>query len=207
MTDSSRLAALEQQAVTLAAEIAALKAERPAPPPPPPRDEVRIVPLLHERTDGMPTLKEMERLFTIVKSHSPWPQALNDRFDEHRPFRAFSSAFRWLQNVGRTERPNGRVALSFWADTCRLWLRARNSVGSDLDGNALILAVFASGDIVYTPADPARGWTWEFGLVEYGGRPASADGWRRVLSTGNVLSPSSPARRDAPLSPVRIYGG
>jgi hypothetical protein len=205
---TDRIAQLEQQAAAITAEIAKLKAERPAPPPSPPKDEgVRIVQLNNEITSGLPDLKQMQRLFSIVKPHSPWPQALNDKYDPDRPFRAFSSAFRWLQNVGRTERPNGKVALSFWADTCRLWLRARNSVGSDLDANGIVLAVLACGDIVYTPADPTRGWTWEFGLIEFGGKLASADGWRRVLSTGNVLSPSSPARRDAPLSPVRIYGG
>jgi hypothetical protein len=205
---TDRIAALEVQISAMQAELQALKAGRPAPPPPPPRprDEVRIIELLHERNDGMPTLREMERLFTIVKPHSPWPQALNDRFDEHRPFRAFSSAFRWAMNVGRTERPNGKVALSFWADTCRLWLRSRNSVGSDLDANGLVLAVLACGDIAYTPADPVRGWTWELGLVEYGGRPAS-EAWRGVLNSGAILPPSAPARRDAPLSRARVVQG
>jgi hypothetical protein len=77
MTD--RLQQLEQQAAAITAEIAKLKAERP---PPPVKDEgVRILQLLDERRD-LPSLREMERLFTVVKPHSPWPQALNDRFDE-----------------------------------------------------------------------------------------------------------------------------
>jgi hypothetical protein len=203
-----RLAQLEAQAATLNIEIAKLRAERPAAPPPPPKDEgVRVVPLLHECVDGMPSLREMERLFTIVKQHSPWPQALNDRFDEHRPFRAFSSAFRWVQNVGRAERPNGKVALSFWADTCRLWLRSRNSVGSDLDANALVLACLAAGDVAYTPANGALGHVWELGLIEFGGKPANMDAWRAVMSSGTILPPSPPARRMPPLSQVRIYGG
>jgi hypothetical protein len=57
MTD--RLAELEAQAAKLNnAEIAKLKAAQPAPPPRSPKDEVRIVQVLHERTD-VPSLKEM----------------------------------------------------------------------------------------------------------------------------------------------------
>jgi hypothetical protein len=127
---TTTLAELKAEAARLNARIAELEGNNNRVTPPPVEERgVRVVELLPERTDSLPTLREMERLFTIVKQHSPWPQALYDRFDEHRPFRAFSSAFRWLQNVGRAERPNGKVALSYWADTCRMWLRARNSIG------------------------------------------------------------------------------
>jgi hypothetical protein len=205
MTD--RLAELEAQAARLASEIAALRATQPAAPPRPPKDEgVRVVPILTERQDSLPDLKQMQRLFSTVKVHSPWPQTLVNRFDENKPFRAFGSAFRWLQNVGRAPQPNGKVALSYWTDTCRLWLRARNCVGSDLDANSLVLAAFACGDVCYTPADAIRGWTWELALVEYGGKPAT-DAWRQVLSSGAILPPSAPARRMAPPSPARVIVG
>jgi hypothetical protein len=202
MTD--RIAALETKIAEAQAEIAALKAGKAASPPLPPRDEVRIVPLLTERSD-LPTLREMEKLYSAVKALSPWPSALTDRFDDSRPFRGFTSAFRWLANVPRTDRPNGKVALSYWMDVCRGWLRARNSVASDLDANALILAVLAS-DVAYCPANPQLGVVWELGLVEFGGKPASPDAWRRILTGGAsaILPPSSPARRMAPLSPVRV---
>ena len=117
MTD--RLQQLEQQASAIMAEIAALKCGRAAPVPPVKDDEgARVVTLLAERTDGMPTLREMERLFSTVKNLSPWPSALVDRYDDTRPFRAFSSTFRWLMNVPRADRPNGKVALSYWLDGC-----------------------------------------------------------------------------------------
>jgi hypothetical protein len=207
MTD--RLAQLEAQAATLNAEIAKLRAERPAPPPPV-KDvrEVSVTAVLDERSD-LPDLKQMQKLFAIVKPLSPWPSALHDRFDEHRPFRAFSSTLRWMMNVPRADRPNGKVALSYWLDVARGWLRARNSVASDLDANALILAVLASGDVAYCPANHQLGAVWELGLVEFGGRPASPDGWKRILREGAsaVLPPSSPARRLPMAAPVRIYGG
>jgi hypothetical protein len=210
MTDQQRLAALEQQAAKLNAEIAALKAGKAAPLSPPPKDEgVRIGPVLAERVDGMPDLREMERLYAAVRNLSPWPQALVDRYDDGRPFRAFSVSFRWLMNVPRADRPNGKVALSYWLETCRAWLRARNAMTADLNANALILATFAVGDVCYCPADPQLGVTWEIGLLEFGGRPASPDAWKRILAQGAaaVLPPSAPARRVEAPSQVRIYGG
>jgi hypothetical protein len=173
------------------------------------RDEVRIVTVLDERSDGLPNLREMERLFSAVKALSPWPSALVDRYDDARPFRAFSSTFRWLMNVPRSDRPNGRVALSYLLNTCRTWLRARGAMASDLDVNALILAALACGDICYCPGDPSLGVVWEIGILEFGGKPASPDAWRRILTQGAaaVLPPSAPARRTPPLSNVRVVVG
>jgi hypothetical protein len=202
-----RIAQLEQQAAAITAEIAKLKAERPAPPPSPPKDEgVRIVQLNNEITSGLPDLKQMQRLFSIVKPHSPWPSALADRFDPDRPFRAFGSAFRWAANMRRIPQPDSKRALSYWCDGCRLWLRERNCVASDLDANALVLAILAQGDVKYTQADPQMGWVWELALHEYVGGRAS-DAWRKVLEAGAVLPPSAPARRMPPLSPVRVTVG
>ena len=207
MTD--RLAELELKAAALNAEIAALRAGK-AVPPPPVRDEgVRILPVLNEITSGMPNLKEMEKLYGVVRNLSPWPEMLRDRYDDGRPFRAFSSTFRWLMNVPRADRPNGKVALSYWLDTARIWLRARNSVASDLNVNALILCVLSAGDISYCPGDPSLGVTWEIGINEHAGRPADATAWRRILTEGAaaVLPPSGPARRMAAPSNVRVTVG
>jgi hypothetical protein len=170
---------------------------------------VRVLQINNEITSGMPNLRELEKLYSIVRNLSPWPSALTDKFDENRPFRGFSSAFRWVMNVPRADRPNGKVALSYWLDVARGFLRARNSVASDLDANGLILACYACGDVKYCKADPQLGVTWEIGLLEYGGKPADPTAWRRVLTGGAsaILPPSSPARRMPSLSPVRIYGG
>jgi hypothetical protein len=204
-----RIATLEAQILAMQAELQALKGERPALPSPVRDEGARVVPLLPERTDGMPNLREMEKLYAAVRNLSPWPEMLRDRYDDGRPFRAFSSTFRWMMNVPRGERPNGKVALSFWLDTARVWLRARNSVASDLEVNALVLSAFAAGDVCYCRGDPALGCLWEVGLLEHGGRPADPTAWRRILTQGAaaVLPPSAPARRMAAPSPVRIYGG
>lgn len=209
MTDSSRIAALEQKIAEATAELQALKAGTPAPAPRVVEDEgVRITAVLEERGD-LPNLREMEKLFTSVKALSPWPSALVDRFDEHRPFRAFSATFRWLANKGRTEFPNPKFALNYWLDDCRAWLRARNCVASDVDANALILATYAQGDVRYVPANGMLGNVWELALAEHVGRKASPDAWRVVMAGGAsaILPPSSPARRMPEPSRVRIVGG
>jgi hypothetical protein len=202
MTD--RLAELEAKAVALNAEIAALKAGKSASPPPPRDEGARVVPLLAERTDGMPSLKEMTRLYEIVKHLAPWP--LDVRYDADRPLRGFVSCFRWLANKNRMPQPNPKFALSFWADDCKNWLRDRNSMVSDISTTTLILAVYAAGDICFCPANSQLGHSWELALAEHVGRAASPDGWPRILREGAsaVLAPSAPARRMAPLSPVRV---
>jgi hypothetical protein len=203
MTD--RLAELEAKALALSAEISALRAIQPAPPPRPPKDEgvVRVEPLFTESTGGMPTLKELEKLFAAVKHLAPWP--LQNKHDDQRPFRGFCSSFRWLANKGRIEQPNPRFAFAFWLDNCRGWLRERNVMVNDIDASTLILAMYAQGDVKYVPA---LGHVWELGLAEHSGKPA-ADGWKRIIREGAsaILPPSAPARRDAPLNPVRIVSG
>lgn len=204
------LAELKAEAAQLSARIAELEGNNDRATPPPQvveRREVSITAVNAERVSGMPDLKQVQRLFNVVRPLSPWPQALNDRFDEHRPFRSFSSSFRWVMNMPRTERPNGKVALSYWIDVCRTWLRVRNSVASDVDTNGLVLACFAAGDVRYTPANGSLGHTWEIGLIEFGGRPADMDAWRKVLETGAILPPSAPSRRTPALSNVRITVG
>jgi hypothetical protein len=202
------LAELEAKAAALNAEIAALKAGKAVPPPHQVRDDgARVIPLLSERTDGLPNLKEARLLFEAVRHLAPWP--LNDKYDVERPFRGFCCCVRWLANKGRTEQPNPKFALSFWLDNARTWLRDRGSMVGDIDASTLILAVYASGDIAFCPANATLGTVWEIGISEHAGRPADATAWRRVLAGGAaaIRPPSAPARRMAPPSPVRIFGG
>jgi hypothetical protein len=155
MTD--RLVELEAKALALKAEIAALKAGKPAPQPPM-KDvrEVSITAVLDERSD-LPNLKEMQKLYSVVRALSPWP--LDTRYDSDKPFRGFCACFRWLATKGRSDHPNPKSALGFWLDDCKTWLRDRNSMASDIDATTMILAVYASGDIAYVPANGVLGHT------------------------------------------------
>jgi hypothetical protein len=205
---NDRLAELKAEAARLNARIAELEGDNNRVTPPPIREEpgVRIIAVLDERTD-LPSLKEMERLYSVVKNLAPWP--LNDKYDDTRPFRGFCACFRWIANKGRVEAPNPKFALSFWLDNCKTWLRERNGMVNDVSANELIMATFAVGDVKYVAANAQIGTVWELALAEYVGRPASPNAWQMVMKNGAsaILPPSSPARRDMPLSPVRIYTG
>jgi hypothetical protein len=199
-----RLAQLEVKAATLAAEIAALKAGKAAPVPPPPKDEVRILQLLDERSDGMPSLDQMRKLFDIVRHRVPEQKS----HDPDAGFRGFLSAFRFVSNCWRIAVPNSKYSITWWCDGMKMWLRERNAMVSDVAGSSFISACLASGDVLYTPHDSTLGHVWEFGLVppgHGGGKPAS-DAWKLVLN-GSVLAPSQPARRMAPPSPARVVVG
>jgi hypothetical protein len=203
MTDD-RIVALEQKIAEAQLELQALKAQQQPAPPRPARDEVRIVTLNTERTDGMPSLDQMRKLFSIVRHRVP-EQKSNDP-DQH--FRGFCAAFRYVSNCGRIAAPNSKLGLGYFMDDLKQWLRDRNAMTIDITGASFIAAVLASGDILYVPHDSNLGHVWEFGIAppgHGGGKPAS-DAWKRVLE-GSVLAPSRPSLRMAPPSPARVYGG
>jgi hypothetical protein len=208
VTDDTRLAALEAEAAKLAAEIAALKAEQPAPPPRPPRDEgVRIVPLLDERTGG-PNLAELRKLYVAVKNLVPEAKS----HDPDAGFRGFCGAHRYIANCACLDVPNSKLGLGYFLDDLKQWLHQRGAMTSDVTGSSFIAAVLASGDIRYVPHNSDLGFVWEFAIVppgHGGGKPASSDAWKRILREGAsaILRPSSPARRAPAPSNVRIYGG
>jgi hypothetical protein len=201
MTD--RLAELEAKAFALNAEIAKLKAGRPAQPPPPKDEGVRVLHLLDERTD-LPNLAELKKLHSAVRNLVPETKS----HDPDAGFRGFCGAYRFVSNCGRIAVPNAKVSLTWWCDVMVDWLRQRSAMTLDITGASFIAAVLASGDILYVPHDSNLGHVWEFGIAppgHGGGKPAS-DAWKRVLE-GSVLAPSRPSLRMAPPSPARVYGG
>jgi hypothetical protein len=98
MTD--RIGALELQINALNAELQALKVGKPAPVPAVRDEGARVVPLLTERTDGLPSLKEMTRLYEIVKHLAPWP--LDVRYDADPA----ASRFHFVFQVAREQKPH-----------------------------------------------------------------------------------------------------
>jgi hypothetical protein len=201
---TDRLAALEAQAAALNSEIAKLRAERPAPPPPV-KDvrEVSVTAVLDERTD-LPDLKQLAKLFDVVRNLVPEVRS----YDPDAALRGFAGAFRYVSNCGRLAAPNAKLGLGYWCDDMKAWLRARNAMTIDVSGASFIAAVLASGDILYVPHNSDLGHVWEFGIVPpgHGGGKPTSDAWKRVLE-GSVLAPSTPARRMAPPSQVRVVVG
>jgi hypothetical protein len=87
-------------------------------------------------------------------------------------------------------------------DDLKQWLRQRNAMTIDVSASSFIAAVMGSGDISFVPYDGNLGYTWEFAIMPpgHGGKPASPDGWKRVLE-GSLMAPSQPERQ------VRIVSG
>jgi hypothetical protein len=205
MTDA-RIAALEAKINAAQAELQALKAGKAAPPSPVNHRDVRevsVVEVLDERTN-LPNLDRMRKLFSIVRHKVPQVNGA----DDDAAFRGFAGAYRYVANCGRLAVPNGKLGLGYFMDDMKQWLRARNAMTIDITGASFIAAVLASGDILYVPHNGDLGHTWEFSLVppNHGGKPADANGWRKVLD-GSILAPSQPARRFAPSAAVRIVAG
>lgn len=190
---------IDQRIAALEAELQALKAER-APAPAAQKEEqgARIIQLNTEITSGLPSLDQLRRLFSIVRTGVPQAKT----HDDDAPLRGFCGAYRFVANCGRVAAPNNKHSLGWWCDEMKSWLRARDSMTMDVNGSSFIAAVLASGDILYVPHDATRGFVWEFSIVppQHGGKPASPDGWRRVLD-GSLMAPSQPARQ------VRVVNG
>jgi hypothetical protein len=204
MTDQ-RIAEIEAKIAEAQAEIAALKAGRPAAPSPPKHEGARIVQVLDERSEG-PNLAELKKLFSIVRHRVP-ERKTHDADQSNRD--PAVSARRRGRNLRQSDTRRETLGKPWWIEGMTDWLRARNAMTRDVDGASFVAATMASGDILFVPHDSTMGYVWEFAIVppgHGGGKPAS-DAWRTVLSTGNVLPPSAPARRVAAPSQVRIYGG
>jgi hypothetical protein len=61
-----------------------------------------------------------------------------------------------------------------------------------IDGNALLLAAMAAGDVSYVAPKPTLGRTAGLGLngLVNAGRPADLAAWKRVLATGAIMKSS-----------------
>jgi hypothetical protein len=203
MTD--RIAALETKIAEAQAELAALKAERPAPPSQVKEvREVSIRAVLDERNTDLPNLADLRKLYAVVKHRVPETKT----HDPDAGFRGFLAAFRYVSNCGRIAAPNGKLGIGYWLDDMKGWLRQRDAMTMDVTGASFVAATIAAGDIQYVPHDSMMGHVWEFGIVppNHGGKPASPDAWRKVLD-GSVLAPVAPERRFAQPSPAQVFVG
>ena len=68
------------------------------------------------------------------------------RQDEDDYAAEFAAAFRALGYLNRTAEPDAKKALSYWIDTCRVWLRARG-LDERMTAGSFMAAMIAHGDI------------------------------------------------------------
>lgn len=205
MSDQDEIMELKARLAVLEARTAP-KAVRP-----PPRDEgVRITELAAEVACALPNREEMralaDRMLVLFPELGPSPRPgapRHEREDCERDWhKGFAAAFTALGSMRRMESPDHQRYASYFVDHCASWLRS-HGIHADI-GPAWTCAVIAWGDIAWRDWR-VDGQVAEFGLNSYVGKLAREESWRRVLETGEVLSPTGSRLRMAPRSPARVY--
>jgi len=144
----------------------------------------------------MPSSDDLRHLRSIVLSQHPWLVDGGDRRSEAALEAEFRSAF-WAAGLFyRTDAPNRTQYFAHWLDIANSRLASAGSVA--VEGNALLCACLAHGDIVWRRPSPA-GELLEFGVDEHRGKPC-ANAWRDVLAGAPLRPPVSTKVRpqDAP---------
>jgi hypothetical protein len=104
----------------------------------------------------------------------------------------------------RLDAPDRHHYVSHFIDHAASWLRSFG-VCTDI-GESFTAACLAFGDIAYSDF-----WTdgrmLELGLNAYTGRLASAEAWRHVIATGELLPPVTRALSVARASPSHVRYG
>jgi hypothetical protein len=119
-----RIQELERQVGELQREIATLRGDKPrVMPTPVPRDDqrgVRILRLEEETSFVRPTNKELHSLLAVVLAK--FPQLKPQHRDAEEFFDGFEWAFERVGFLRRTDAPDVRHYVGFWASECRDWL-------------------------------------------------------------------------------------
>lgn len=152
---------------------------------------VRITYLAEPNAFQMPGEDDLKTLYEIVLNRCPYlcPSKQTRPFiddNDRDGFKDFCNSFLRLGNLGRADKPNQKLALSWWLQECGDWLSPR-SLPKISKADAFLAAVIAHGDIPYV-APANDGSTWEFALEPYSRGRRATDGWRKVLG-GEILTP------------------
>jgi hypothetical protein len=141
----------------------------------------------------MPSAAELKQLFEIAcrrLDQLGLPRDFSGRRAEEKEedfFRQFCAAFRALGFIGRGEALDHKHAVSYWISTAEQILRELGGASETLTGLSFLTATLAHGDVLYNDVRDFP-YVREFGLREYGGRPAT-DKWRGVLARGSTMEP------------------
>lgn len=213
-TDAEEITALKAQIADNTARLAALEAKqsRKSATQSPVERGVTISELAPVVACALPNPDQLRELATIVLREFPKlaPAHRHGARDweiedvERRWHRGFEASFLALGAMRRIDQPDYAHYASHHLDHAQNWLRSYG-ICTDI-GDALFPAALAFGDITWV--DPrVDGQVLALGLSPYVGRPASAEAWRKVLATGELLPPSAPVLRMPARSPARVVMG
>ena len=128
-----------------------------------------------------------------------YPTLKPRRSDEEEFLSQFSAAFQFVQHHGRCAVDRQR-SLGWWLDTARDWLSQHRGDSLPINGNVLIVAIIAAGDVPFSgPTEPG----FVVGLQWGGGGVAARDWWKRVLG-GALLDLTPPLHPMPTASPAHV---
>ena len=162
----------------------------------------------------MPTDDELDRLLAIVVAAHPDLSLAREpgRFEYARDYRdEFRRAFFAVGRMGRLNEPSGDRYFHAVVDDVNRVLSARRL--SDVDGDAIMIAILAWGDIQHRPADAAFGQLTEVAIAKINQGSPARPHWRNLLAgKANLVEPFPPRGMHAssstyPLPRVRITYG
>ena len=172
----------------IAAEVATAKADDLRGP----IHQARFIAQKYSGAD-MPTDDELERLYAIVVAKHPWLNLEREAKRTEHGDRDFMGEFRnALYAIARMRRsePGGDRYWASMVDDANGVLRSHRL--GEVEGDALLCAAIAHGDVAWRRADASLGQLLEVGLAPlHQGKPA-ASRWRQILNGEPLLPPMSP---------------
>jgi hypothetical protein len=152
----------------------------------------------------MPTADELDSLYKIVIAAHPDLKLEREttRFEyERNHLDEFKRAFLAVGRLGRLTEPSPDRHFHAVVDDANRVLSARRL--SDVEGDAVMVAILAWGDVQHRPADAAFGQLTEVAIAKINqGTPARAR-WREVLNGAPLQPPLPPRGQRAPSYPTR----
>jgi hypothetical protein len=211
-----RLAALETENASLRARLKEIEdhgiRKSAIPVPPVAERQVTITTPAPVSSFRMPTPAEMKQLLAAVGRYFPSLLSVDnaaftgdeaDRRDQY--FRQFAASFEMVGNLKRTDRPDGRVYISFHVDVVERLLMSFGRPRMTIRTTPFLASCLAHFDIAVCGINRAHeGITPEVGLSECSGRPAT-DAWREIIAGKQPREVA--VSRPAPSSPARVTYG
>lgn len=147
---------------------------------------MRIVEALPSTNFERPSADQLRGLARIVFGHYPKIEPCSER--------EFALAFQAIGLMWRLPAPDTRQYFRSHVDSANDLLQRLGLGDIEIEGNAVLAAIVAHGDIKFRLANRAIGQMLEIGLSPLSGLPCSTpNAWRAVLATGRLLSPTPPS--------------
>jgi hypothetical protein len=144
----------------------------------------------------MPDSDELAKLYTIVVSAYPDLSLAREMkrtdFGSRDFMDEFRRAFFGVGRFGRLAEPSSERYYHSVVDDVNQLLEARRH--KEVEGDAIMVACLAWGDVTHRRADRSLGQLTEVGLARIGQGVAAKPMWRKILSGEASLVPSLPPR-------------